>query len=376
MAWIRLVFATVGVPPALVMAPSLTRILPAALRLTSTLLPSVSPVTLSWPAAKVLTMVMECSVPWDFTKCGWTQVEYRHARGRFRRRLTNRHAQPWLRSGMRFTNLAGDPVPVLGQGTWQLGDRAQRRGDEIAALQLGIDLGMTLIDTAEMYGDGASEQLVAEAIAGRRSQVFVVTKVLPGNAGSRKKIIAACEGSLRRLRLEHIDLYLLHWRQGENLQVVAETFGELAAAGKIRHWGVSNFDVADLQELGALPGGNAVVSNQVLYNVSRRGIEFDLLPAARRRGLNVMAYTPIEPGRVLEDATLREIAARHAATPAQIALAWVTREEGVIAIPRSGSPAHTRENAAAADIKLTAEDLREIDRAFPPPSRKRSLEMI
>jgi diketogulonate reductase-like aldo/keto reductase len=277
---------------------------------------------------------------------------------------------------MRFTSLAGEKVPLLGQGTWQLGDMPQRRAAEIAALQLGIDLGMTLIDTAEMYGDGASEQLVAEAVAGRREQVFVVTKVLPSNATSRKKIIAACEASLRRLRLEHIDLYLLHWRQGENLQVVVETFGELVESGKIRRWGVSNFDVADLQELAALPGGAAVASNQVLYNVARRGIEFDLLPAARRSSLNVMAYTPIEPARVLKDPTLRKIAARHGATPAQIALAWVTRQEGVIAIPRTGSAAHTRENAAAADIRLTADDLQEIDRTFPPPGRKRSLEMI
>ena len=277
---------------------------------------------------------------------------------------------------MRLTSLAGESVPVLGQGTWKLGDQSGRRAQEIAALQLGIDQGMTLIDTAEMYGDGASEQLVAEAIAGRRDQVFVVTKVLPANATSRKKIITACEASLRRLRLEQIDLYLLHWRQSENLSVVAETFGELAGAGKIRHWGVSNFDAADLQELAQLPGGEAVASNQVLYNVSRRGIEFDLLPAARQRALNVMAYTPIEPGRILADATLRKIAERHGATAAQIALAWVTREDGVIAIPRTGSPAHTRENAAAADIRLTADDLREIDRAFPPPSRKRSLEMI
>ncbi len=200
---------------------------------------------------------------------------------------------------MRFTKLSGDKIPVLGQGTWQLGERAERRKQEIAALQLGIDLGLTLIDTAEMYGNGAAEELVADAIAGRRDQVFVVTKVLPGNATSKQKIVAACERSLRRLRVEHIDLYLLHWRQGEKLSVVVETFNEFAGAGKIRHWGVSNFDVADLQELQALPGGEKVASNQVLYNVSRRGIEFDLLPQARKRGLNVMAYTPIEPARIL-----------------------------------------------------------------------------
>jgi diketogulonate reductase-like aldo/keto reductase len=277
---------------------------------------------------------------------------------------------------MRTTRLGGVSVPVLGQGTWQLGDRPQCRKDEVATLQLGIDLGLTLIDTAEMYGDGASEELVAEAIAGRRDQVFLVTKILPGNATSRKRIVAACERSLQRLRTDRVDLYLLHWRSGEDLPAVVETFGELAAAGKIRHWGVSNFDVDDLAELARLPGGDAVASNQVLYNVSRRGIEFDLLPAARTRGLNVMAYTPIEPSRLLRNATLRGIAARHGATTLQIALAWVIRADGVVAIPRTGSPEHVRENAAAADIELSARDLEEIDRAFPPPGKKRSLEMI
>jgi diketogulonate reductase-like aldo/keto reductase len=277
---------------------------------------------------------------------------------------------------MRTTRLGGVSVPVLGQGTWQLGDRPQRRKDEVATLQLGIDLGLTLIDTAEMYGDGASEELVAEAIAGRRDQVFLVTKILPSNATSRKRIVAACERSLQRLRTDRVDLYLLHWRSGEDLPAVVETFGELAAAGKIRHWGVSNFDVDDLAELARLPGGDAVASNQVLYNVSRRGIEFDLLPAARTRGLNVMAYTPIEPSRLLRNATLRGIAARHGATPLQIALAWVIRADGVVAIPRTGSPEHVRENAAAADIELSARDIEEIDRAFPPPGKKRSLEMI
>jgi diketogulonate reductase-like aldo/keto reductase len=277
---------------------------------------------------------------------------------------------------LRTTTISGEPVPVLGQGTWQLGDRPARRRQEIAALQLGIDLGMTLIDTAEMYGDGASEDLVAEAIAGRRDQVFIVTKVLPGNATTRGNILAACEASLKRLRTDRIDLYLLHWRSNENLPVVVETFGELAKAGKIRHWGVSNFDVEDLEELSTLPGSDAVACDQVLYNVTRRGIEFDLLPGARARGINVMAYTPIEPSRTLGDVTLRRIAARHQATPLQIALAWVIRQDGVVAIPRTGSPEHVRENAAAAAIELTAGDLAELDRAFPPPKRKRPLEMI
>jgi len=277
---------------------------------------------------------------------------------------------------MRTTTLAGDTVPVLGQGTWQLGDRAERRQQEITALQLGIDLGMTLIDTAEMYGDGASEELVAEAIAGRREQLFLVTKALPSNATSRKRIVAACEASLRRLRVDHVDLYLLHWRQGENLAVVVEAFTGLVDAGKIRHWGVSNFDADDLQELEGLPGGKQVASNQVLYNVTRRGIEFDLLPRTRAAGINVMAYTPIEQGRILGNAALRDVARRHGATPAQIALAWTIRAAGVMAIPRSGSPAHTRENAAAAGIELTERDLQDIDRAFPPPKKARPLEMI
>ncbi|HET9863448.1 MAG TPA: aldo/keto reductase [Steroidobacteraceae bacterium] len=277
---------------------------------------------------------------------------------------------------MRTTNIAGEAVPVLGQGTWQLGDRRARRQQEIATLQLGIDLGLTLIDTAEMYGDGASEELVAEAIAGRRESLFLVTKVLPGNARTRQGILTSCERSLRRLRTDRIDLYLLHWRQGEALDVVVGTFGELVKSGKIRHWGVSNFDVDDLEELAALPGGAQVASNQVLYNVSRRGIEFELLPRARERGPNVMAYTPIEQGKVLRSAVLREVAARHGATPAQVALAWVIRRDGVVAIPRTGSPEHVRDNAGALDITLTPGDLADIDREFPPPTKRRSLEML
>lgn len=277
---------------------------------------------------------------------------------------------------MRFTNLAGVSVPVLGQGTWQLGDRPERRKQEVAALQLGIDLGLTLIDTAELYGDGASEQLVAEAIKGRREKVFLVTKVLPSNATSRKKIVTSCERSLKRLGADCIDLYLLHWRQGEDLAVVVEAFVGLAAVGKIRHWGVSNFDSDDLLELEQLPGGADVATNQVLYNVSRRGIEFDLLPAARQSGLNIMAYTPIEQGRILGNAVLRRVAERHGATPAQIALAWVIRQPGVVAIPRASSPEHVRENAAALNIGLSAPDLQEIDGAFPPPAERQPLEMI
>jgi diketogulonate reductase-like aldo/keto reductase len=276
----------------------------------------------------------------------------------------------------RTTTIARDPVPVLGQGTWQMGDRRDKRQQEIAALQLGIDLGLTLIDTAELYGDGASEELVADAIAGRRDRVFLVSKVLPGNASSRARIVAACEASLRRLRVERLDLYLLHWRSGEDLPATVATFNELVAAGKIRHWGVSNFDVDDLEELRALPGGEAVACDQVLYNVSRRGTEFDLQPAARARGVNVMAYTPIEQGRILGNAALAQVANRHDATSAQIALAWAIRNPGVVAIPRASSPEHVRENADALRIRLTPQDLADIDRAFPPPKKKRALEMI
>src|SRR5215831_1536478 len=274
---------------------------------------------------------------------------------------------------MRFTTIAGESVAVLGQGTWQLGERAARRKQEIAALQLGIDLGLTLIDTAEMYGDGAAEELVAEVIAGRRPRIFLVTKILPGNATTRKRIMTSCDASLRRLRVEHIDLYLLHWRQSEDLATVVETFSGLIQVGKIRHWGVSNFGMGDLQELQQLPGGADAASDQVLYNVSRRGIEFDLLPEARAAGLHVMAYTPIEQGRILGNPALRRIAARHQATPAQIALAWSIRGEGITAIPRSGSTDHVRENAGALAIRLTPQDLQEIDAAFPPPARARSL---
>jgi len=277
---------------------------------------------------------------------------------------------------MRFTNIAGEQVPVLGQGTWQMGDSRARRSQEIAALQAGIDLGLTLIDTAEMYGNGASEELVAEAIDGRRDRVFLVTKVLPSNATSAKKITAACEQSLRRLRVSHVDLYLLHWRQGEDLAVVVETFGHLARSGKIRHWGVSNFDVDDLEELRALPGGEAAASNQVLYNLTRRGIEFDLLTAAGARSINVMAYSPIEQGRIVGNAELARIASRHHSTPAQIALAWTIRKDGVVAIPKAGTVAHVQDNARAAELVLTPQDLADIDRAFPPPARRRPLEMI
>ncbi len=277
---------------------------------------------------------------------------------------------------MRKTKLpSGLAVPVLGQGTWYMGDEAHRRADEIASLRLGLDLGMTLIDTAEMYGDGASEKLVGEAIAGRRDEVFLVSKVLPSNA-SRNGTIAACERSLRRLGTDCIDLYLLHWRGRTPFAETIAAFEALQDAGKIRHWGVSNMDVDDMREIERAPGGDAMATNQVLYNLTRRGIEYDLLPRAQDRGLPLMAYSPIEQGRLTEYPEVQDIADRHGVTPAQVALAWVLRQEGVIAIPKASTPEHVRENRAALDLQLTAEDLEELDDMFPPPDGPEPLEMI
>lgn len=270
---------------------------------------------------------------------------------------------------------SGEMVPVLAQGTWGMAEKPRNRAAEIAALRLGLDLGMTLIDTAEMYADGAAEQLVGEAIAGRRDEVYLVSKVLPENA-TRSGTIAACERSLRRLGTDRLDLYLLHWRGFVPLAETVEAFSELQRSGKIRHWGVSNFDLPDMQELVAIAGGAAVATNQVLFNLTRRGIEFDLLPWARERRLPTMAYSPVEQGRLLSHRALKAVSARHKATPAQVALAWLLRQDDLIVVPKSVQPSHIRENAAALDLALTADDLAEIDRDFPPPRAKRPLEMI
>jgi diketogulonate reductase-like aldo/keto reductase len=279
-------------------------------------------------------------------------------------------------SSIRTTRLpSGETIPVLGQGTWCLGDDPRRRADEIAALRLGLDLGMTLIDTAEMYGDGAAEELVGKAIHGRRDEIFLVTKVLPQRATARGTI-AACEGSLHRLKTDRIDLYLLHWRGNVELDETLTAFQSLAQEGKIRHWGVSNFDVADMESLVSLPGGGAVATDQVLYNLTRRGIEWDLLPWSQQRRIPLMAYSPIEQGRLLSNPVLRRIAARHLATSAQVALAWVLQIESIIAIPRTGSPDHVRDNRKALDIRLTPQDVSELDRAFPAPTQYRPLEML
>lgn len=269
----------------------------------------------------------------------------------------------------------GRQVPVLGQGTWRMGDMASRAADEVKSLQLGLDLGMTLIDTAEMYGNGASERIVGEAVRGRRDEAFIVSKVLPSNA-SRIGTEAACERSLKHLGIDHIDLYLLHWRGGYPLAETVAAFEALKKAGKIGAWGVSNFDVDDMEELLSVPDGKNVAVNQVLYNLSRRGIEFDLLPWCQKRGIAIMAYSPLDEGRLLRHPDLIHIAKAHQATPSQIALAFLKTRPGVISIPKTGSADRVRENRDAMDIHLTAEDLGELDRAFPPPKRKRSLEMI
>lgn len=270
---------------------------------------------------------------------------------------------------------SGEPIPVLGQGTWHMGENRRQRAHEIAALRLGLDLGMTLIDTAEMYGSGATEELVGEATAGRRDEVFMVSKVLPSNA-SRDATVSACERSLRRLRTDRIDLYLLHWRGGAPLEETLAGFEALMQQGKIRCWGVSNFDVADMQELSDLRGGPDAQINQVLYNLSRRGIEFDLLPWCRERNLPVMAYSPIEQGRLLRHGALEAVASHHNATPAQVALAWLLRQEGIVAIPKAGTEQHVRENRSALHLELTPEDLTTLDQAFPPPTRKGPLQIL
>jgi diketogulonate reductase-like aldo/keto reductase len=262
-------------------------------------------------------------------------------------------------------------MPQLGQGTWHMGEDRGRRPQEVAALRLGLDLGMTLIDTAEMYADGGSEEVVGEAIAGRRGQVFLVSKVYPHNA-TRTGVPAACGRSLRRLRVECIDLYLLHWPGSTPVEETAEAFERLRGAGKIRHWGVSNFDVDEMERL---PPG--CCTNQVLYNLEARGIEFDLLPWSREQGMPVMAYSPVgQGGRLLRNPVLREVATRHGATPAQIALAWTLRAPGVVAIPKAAEPEHVRQNAEAGEITLLEEDLAALDAAFPPPRRKQSLAML
>ena len=273
---------------------------------------------------------------------------------------------------MRFLPLPdGDKIPVLGLGTWQMGERRGNAAAETAALRLGLDLGMTLIDTAEMYGDGGAEEIVGEAIQGRRDEVFLVSKVLPENA-SRAGTIRACEASLKRLGTDRIDLYLLHWRGRFPLRETVEAFETLKSTDKIRRWGVSNFDVDDMAELD----GTACASNQVLYNLSRRGIEWDLLPWCRERGMPVMAYSPIEQGRILRDPTLVRLAQNRGVSPAQMALAWDLSRDGVLAIPKATLPAHVRENRAALDLTLEPTEISALETAFPPPRNRAALDTL
>jgi diketogulonate reductase-like aldo/keto reductase len=268
----------------------------------------------------------------------------------------------------------GTTVPALGQGTWMMGEASGRRADEIAALQAGLDLGLTLIDTAEMYADGEAERVVGEAIAGRRDEVFLVSKAYPQNA-SRARLRQACEASCKRLRTDRLDLYLLHWRGGVPLAETVEAMEALVAAGLIARWGVSNLDTEDMVELEAA-GGQACMTNQILYNLTRRGPEFELIPWLEQRSIPVMAYSPVEQGRLLGHRALAQIATKHDVSPAQVALAWLLRRPGVLAIPKAASLAHVRDNRAAMDLELTEDDVALLEHSFPKPARRRPLEML
>jgi diketogulonate reductase-like aldo/keto reductase len=270
---------------------------------------------------------------------------------------------------------AGEEVPAFGLGTWKMGENPRMRAEEIATLRLGVERGATLIDTAEMYGEGKSEELIGEAIADRRDDVFLVSKVYPHNA-TRLGAVAACERSLRRLRTDRLDLYLLHWRGSVPLAETMEAFMTLQRDGKIRYYGVSNLDVDDMEELVSVPGGSDVQTDQVLYNLARRGIEWDLLPWLRERAIPVMAYSPIEQGRLLRNPKLIEFAKRYGHTPAQIALAWLLRNDDVVVIPKASHRERLLENLGALEIQLSDAQLAELDEMFPPPAGPRPLEML
>lgn len=271
-------------------------------------------------------------------------------------------------------------LPAIGQGTWYMGEDASQRQKEIAALRAGIDAGLTLIDTAEMYADGGAEEVVGEALQGFREQVFLVSKVYPWNAGGQKAI-AACEASLRRLQTDYLDLYLLHWRGNYSFAETVEAMERLIREGKIRRWGVSNLDYDDMQELWSVAGGQACATNQVLYHLGSRGIEFDLLPWCRQQQMPVMAYCPLaQAGRLRDDLfnsrAVQEVAHAHQATPAQVLLAWAIREQGVMAIPKASSVDHVKENAAALALNLSAEAIALLEKAFPAPGRKTPLDVV
>ena len=269
---------------------------------------------------------------------------------------------------------SGDKVPVLGLGTWRMGERRPERAAEVAAIRLGLELGLTLIDTAEMYGDGGAEEAIAEAIAGRRDGLFIVSKVYPHNA-SRAGAIAACERSLKRLKTDRLDLYLLHWRGSVPLGETVEAFERLKKDGKIRNWGVSNLDTADMAELAGVPHGGNCAANQVLYHLGSRGIEWQLIDACRQDQVMVMAYSPLGQGPLLRKPALKAIAGKHGVDPAAIALAWVLRQPGVVAIPKAVRPEHVRANMRALEVSLDADDLKALDAAFPPPRRAAPLDM-
>jgi diketogulonate reductase-like aldo/keto reductase len=269
---------------------------------------------------------------------------------------------------------SGDKVPVLGLGTWRMGERRSERAAEVAAIRLGLELGLSLIDTAEMYGDGGAEEAIAEATAGRRDRLFIVSKVYPHNA-SRTGAIAACERSLNRLGTDRLDLYLLHWRGTVPLADTVDAFERLRKDGKIRNWGVSNFDNGDMQELASVRRGSNCASNQVLYHLDSRGIEWQLLDTCRRANIMVMAYSPLGQGPLLRKRALKKIADKHGVDPAAIALAWVLRQPGVVAIPKAVRPEHVRANMKALDVKLDADDVKALDVAFPPPDGATPLDM-
>jgi diketogulonate reductase-like aldo/keto reductase len=269
---------------------------------------------------------------------------------------------------------SGRKTPILGQGTWRMGEKASQKQAEIDALRLGIDLGMTLIDTAEMYGEGGAEKVVAEAISGRRDEVYLVSKFYPYNA-SYQGVIKACDRSLSRLKTDYLDLYLLHWRGSIPLSETLEALQHLKQEKKILDYGVSNFDVDDMEEVLSLPGGDAIATNQVLYNLTHRGIEWDLLPWCKDRNIPIMAYSPIQQKAFVNHPQLTAIALQHNATPTQIALNWLLRQDNIISIPKATNSTHIKENHAALELNLTEEDLKQIDRAFKSPSRKMTLAM-
>jgi diketogulonate reductase-like aldo/keto reductase len=270
----------------------------------------------------------------------------------------------------------GARVPVLGQGTWRMGEKESAHATEVAALRVGIDLGMTLIDTAEMYGEGGAENVVGDAIEGRRDRVFIVTKAYPHHA-SRTELPKACNRSLKRLRIDAIDLYLLHWRGGVPLAETVEAFEKLRAEDKIKRWGVSNFDLDDMEDLWSVKNGSNCATNQVLYNLENREIEFSLLLWSQQKRVPIMAYSPVgHSGKLLKNPTLKKIADRHDTTPAQIALAWVLRKPEVVAIPKASNEKHVRDNARSTEIKLTKEDLADLDHEFPAPKSEQPLPML